>query len=532
MKRFDIQAFELSENQIKAIAKNKSRTKFTKALTITLAGVLCGALIACKSEPTSKPITSPTSSENPNTELENPAVEAEIPTEEINKFVSSLTNDNYSFKKQIDGQLVAHYVDGNDLYIKISDDEKYYYTYENGQMYYFEYDQNEESWVKTKSTTLTNFDSLIYDTLNATEWKSYDEDANTVTGTYQAVEYSLNLSNGTLSGGIVGEIYNVDDTNVIIPTTYIDKTIEIDPTPSGPENPQDPENPENPEKPVEPPVSESENIYEIVGSEYVFDVVALKEVLLNWMQGDNQFGKDVYAEKKLSDIITDDIVFIEAEKEYLEMACIFSSENKKYFQRSYFNDETLYTKISNGEIQTKEEFENYLNSIVIKKFKFVDPDVEIDTTISATDFETLTENTFTKLEEKGTQGSSINNDFPETRLENFSDAEVLYGFKCVDGDVSAGADLGYRRAIKTYYLVNYNNNIEFINFELYGSTSNGKNNALENILENTNYWMIGYIDREDIDDNNAELYNEANAQTMSYSPEIDILLNKKEREFI
>ena len=126
----------------------------------------------------------------------------------------------------------------------------------------------------------------------------------------------------------------------------------------------------------------------------------------------------------------------------------------------------------------------------------------------------------------------INNDFPETRLENFSDAEVLYGFKTKNTDTSAGADLGYIQSWDQYYVLEYNNNIEFVNYHVTGSTSNGVNNSVENVLQNTNYWMISSIERQDIDDNNAELYNEAEAQTMSYSSEIDILLNKKEREFV
>ena len=527
---------ELKRQQVFKPSTSKTKSFLKKAVAISLASFLTGVFVGCRPSNEVTPNVNPNpgietpiepenpTPENPTPENPTPEVPAQIPTATINAFVESLQNDNYSFKKKIDDNMVSHFIDGKDLYIKVSNNEKYFYTYKDSQMYFFEFDQTESSWIKTKTSEITSFDSLIYDTLASTEWNNFDEDTNTVTGTCGTLEYSLNLSSGELSGDIVGEIYNINKTNVILPTSYIDRTGDIVIDPSESTEPSDPSEPTDPSNPSD----ESENIYEIVGGKYVFDVVALKDVLLNWMQGDNQFGKDVLAEKSYTEASTDDIIYVQATSEKIEFGYTYHNSDKKYFLASYLDDDDLYAKLQSGDIQTKEEFVTFLNGMKIAKFKSSKEREEIDTTITDADFETLTQNTFTKLEEKGTQGSSINNDFPETKLENFSNAEVLYGFKTKNSDTTAGLDLGWMQQWHQYYIVKYDDNIEFVDFRLAGSTSNGENDAVKNALRNTKYWMIGNLEREDIDDNNAKLYDNASAKAMNY----DILLNKKEREFV
>ena len=531
---------EVLEQEIeKERVKHTGRAFIKKAFIVTLSLIMSAtAFVGCKSSENStsnssgseivdssggfvdgSEIEGPTTPNEPEpsipTKPTEPVVE-EIPTEGIQDFIGDLSLGNYTYEKQTEQGVESYLIDDNMMFTKVANESGVYYSYENAKMYKFVYDKDSESYFKYNEDELISFDSVVYDTLVSTDWKSFDKDADVVTGTSGSLEYSLNLTEKTLTGDVVGRVYDISTTNILKPTYVVDKTVE--------------EPVIEPEEPVvtDPVITKTNNIYEVVDGEYVFDVVAMKEVLLNWMKGDNQYGKDFAAQRTYNaTAMTDDIIYVNASETNIEFGYVYHNSAAKYFVSSYFEDTSLYAKIQSGEIKTKEQFDTYLNSInhILNLTNSRDK-VEIDTTISDENFDTLTERVFDRMENKGTQGTTKNNDFPETKLENFSDAEILYGFKTVSSSAIAAHDLGIQKTWFQYYLINYNDNIELVSLAVSSSISNAVT-ELDNVLnDKSDWWMIISCKRENCNEKNKEIY-----QTNTMVATNNIVTNEeKERE--
>lgn len=443
-----------------------------------------------------------------------PVVE-EIPTERIEQFLEDLSLGNYTYEAQTEEGTTSYLIDEDMMFTKVANESGIYYSYENAKMYKLVYDQDSESYFKYNEDELMSFDSVIYDTLVSTDWKSFDKNTDVVTGISGTLEYSLNLTEKTLSGDVVGRVYDINSTNVLKPTYVVDKTVE--------------EPVVEPDDPVitDPVVTETENIYEVVDGEYVFDVVAIREVLLNWMQGDNQYGKDFLAAKSYADFTTEDIIYINADTSEIELGFVYVDvSGSKYYQSATLDNSELYSKILSGEIKTKPQFHEFLNGIKKAEFSSNLETIVIDTTISEENFDVLTERVFARMENKGVQANSVNNDLPETKLENFSNAEILYGFKTITKGGNAAYDLGFKKNWNQYYLIKYKGNIELVSM-LVVSAINDTSNELKNVLENNEgKWMISSIKREDCHSGNEEIYK---ANTM-VATSVSTTNEEKERE--
>lgn len=450
------------------------------------------------------------SSGNGNSSSEKESFKDPIPYQKIGEFIGNLKVDNYSFRHDTDRGSTSYYFADDLMYVKEHNDKEYgvFYYYIDDKMYKMEYNDTDKNWERSACEKNYDYSKIAYDYLNSTDWRAYDAETNTAKGNRIDVDYFVNLTTGVVYGDIQGEFFNVNRTVLHLPTDYIDK-----------DNPTSIKNPNQP-------------IYEIKNGEYVFDVVAIKDVLLTWMKGENQFGKDVIADKFVADYITDEIVYIKATEERIELGFTYRNDNIKYFQSAYFKEDTdLYNKIKNGSIKTKYDFMVYLKGIKRTKFNLTRDAVTVDTEVSNIDFNTLTERVFDRLENKGTQGNSVNNDFPSTKLKDFSKAKVLYGFKTQRSNESAGGDLGFGRAWNQYYLVEYNGQIEFIKCAVASSTTNNSN-ELHNVLENNeDKWMVSTIEREVVNNANSKLYETTSTKTINYVLPT-MVINKKEREFV
>ncbi len=425
-----------------------------------------------------------------------------IPYDRIEDLLSELSLGNYTFDKQTEQGKTSYLIDNDLVFTKSSTDEYgHYYSYENGKMYKIVFVEDEEKYHKYDEKELLSFDNFIYDTLVSTNWTAFDEAEDVVSGNVGELDYSLDLTDKTLSGELSGKIYDINSTVVMKPSYIVDKT-EKDPV-------IEPDNPE-----IDPPVVQSENIYEVVDGKYVFNIVAIRDVILNWMKGDNQYGKDLMAQRTYTaDAVTDDIVYVNASESKIDFGFVYHNSTNKYFVSTYFDDASLYTKIQNGNIKTKGQFDEYLNSInQLLNLRNSRDRVEVDANISDENFEIITDRVFDRLENKGVQANSINNDLPDTKLAGFSDAQVLFGFKTVTGNMSAGFDMGFAKTWYQYYLIEYNGKIELVSIKV-SSAVNDTSDELKNVKDNNeNKWMVNEIKREGCDMYNELLYQPQNAK--------------------
>ena len=449
------------------------------------------------------------SSGNGNSSSEKESFKDPIPYQKIGEFIGNLKVDNYSFRHDTDKGSTSYYFADDLMYVKEHNDKEYgvFYYYIDDKMYKMEYNDTDKNWERSACEKNYDYSKIAYDYLNSTDWRAYDAETNTAKGNRIDVDYFVNLTTGVVYGDIQGEFFNVNRTVLHLPTDYIDK-----------DNPTSIKNPNQP-------------IYEIKNGEYVFDVVAIKDVLLTWMKGENKFDKDYMAALLYGNQVTDDIIYVNATKDKIGFGILFNNGTNNFYCGAYLNNSELYSKINDGSIKTKSQLIQYLMQIKKAELSIDANHIKIDTEISDTDFNTLTERVFNRLENKGTQGNSVNNDFPSTKLEDFSKAKVLYGFKTQRSNESAGCDLGWMRAWDQYYLVEYNGQIEFIKCAVASSTTNNSN-ELHNVLENNeDKWMVSTLDREIINKENSKLYETSTIKTVNYGLST-MATNKKEREFI
>lgn len=439
-----------------------------------------------------------------------------IPYDRIEDLLSELSLGNYTFDKQTEQGKTSYLIDNDLVFTKSSTDEYgHYYSYENGKMYKIVFVEDEEKYHKYDEKELLSFDNFIYDTLVSTNWTAFDEAEDVVSGNVGELDYSLDLTDKTLSGELSGKIYDINSTVVMKPSYIVDKT-EKDPV-------IDPDNPE-----IDPPVVQSENIYEVVDGKYVFNIVAIRDVILNWMKGDNQYGKDFLAAKHYSNSVTEDIIYVNADTSRFEWGYRYANENnEKIFQRAYIDNAKLYQNILDGTIKTKSQFADFMFDIVKAQLNPIDT-VAIDSNVNEENFEILTQRVFNRLENKGVQANSINNDLPETKLAGFSDAEVLCGFKATSSITSAAFDMGFKKTWSQYYLIKYCGEVELVEIKV-SSSVNDTSDELKHVLENNSgKWMINEITRKECALDNELLYQKDTVATASVHP----VIQEKKRELI
>ncbi len=437
----------------------------------------------------------------------------EVPVETINDFVDTLEKGNYTYSKLHNGIIDNYLFDGDTWHIfEDKDTNGYYYYVENGKNYLLNYDNSDKMWHKTE-TELRDVNDFIYDDLISATWTSYDKDKQVYYGTMDGEEVSFEFtSTGAIiyGNGFEKTIYSVGNTGVELPdaSKIIDDTV----TP-------------------EPPIEETEKIYEVKNGEYVFNIPAMVEVLNDWLKGNNQYDKDYLAEYWMSDkACTNKVLFIDTDISNIEVATLYENNGEEGLATIRFNDETFYEKIQNGTLSTVKEFKEYLNSTTYKQFRPESTIIFEYSTDSATaeekaEFNQMTENILTKIAKIGIQSSSVN-DPGKDKIPEYENAEMLFGFKTPAGGIGIGADLGNSKSWDHYYVLNINGKLEFVRVAITSSIDRVSNEKENVVKGNDNGYVISKLEREDIDKGNQELYkdNSVQAQATYY------YITEKERE--
>ncbi len=362
---------------------------------------------------------------------------AEIPTEKIEAFKTRLQNKNFTFETEGTTFLIA-----NDTYEKIeSNNNAKIYRTEDEIKYEYTFDAAENKWTKDFSEVSTDFSSQILNYFENATFDSYDSQTGVIVGKIGTNYFSLVLSeNGaTISNADrTFEISNVGSTTIDIPQTYIDNTIE------------------------------NNDIYTVdEQGNYDFNLVLMKEVLLDWMKGNNRYGRDFLTEFTYNDTLTiQDIIYVNASKENIDIGLLTWCEEQLRYQELQINDKDLYTALANQNLKTKDEFSAHLYNMKKTRTRFSDA-IKIDTSLSKSDFETITTNIFNHLVNVGTQ-SSINEE-GELHPE-YANAKVLFGFVNKGGD-GVGYDMGVNHYYNFYYFIEIENELKLLDIPLAVSSS-------------------------------------------------------------
>ena len=373
---------------------------------------------------------------------------AEIPVAEINAFAESLKGGNFTTyaanttRKQV-GDMVELEMQGE--FHKIV-------SLENGVNYVYDYDGTQNKWTKDFLEIPIDgpFTNSYVEMFGDTTWTSYDAQTGVVSGIWTPDAETLAQYQGAVSAenpvdfkftedgvelgllGTTARIYDINKTQITLPQAYIDNTIE------------------------------NNDIYTVdEQGNYDFNLVLMKEVLLDWMKGNNQYNKEIFTEVTASnDVETKDILFIEASENNISVSFLahWKTDDALTLESLTIIDRDLYSAIQNQTIKTKEEFATHLHNMKrnrVSKGNYI----TIDTTLSKSDFETITTNIFNHLVNVGTHHFSINEE--GVKHPEYADAKVLFGFSDKGGD-NIGYDLGQTWTQRFYYLIEINGQIELL----------------------------------------------------------------------
>lgn len=441
----------------------------------------------------------------------------EVPVEAINDFVVTLEKGNYTYSKLENGIIDNYLFDGDTWHIfENKDTNGYYYYVENGKSYLLNYDNSDKMWHKTE-TELRDVNDFIYDDLISATWTSYDKDKQVYYGTMDGEEVSFEFtSTGAIicGDGFEKTIYSVGNTAIKLPddSKIIDDTV----TP-------------------EPPIVETDKIYEIKNGEYVFNIPAMVEVLNEKTSNGTTWLEDYYKNDMFElgkDRYVQDIVFVNPTSSTFEIGLTMTRQGVDYFDVISNQDNSWAEFIANSENNTVAKFREYLQSAK-KPFYYSNAAINYEystenaNSTELSEFNQMTENILTKIATKGIQTDSIKNPC-ENPIPEYENANVIFGFKTPAGGTSAGLDMGYVRSWEHYYILEVDGKLEFVNIRISSSiTINNATDEKENVLNaKDNGYMITKVDRKEIDKGNQELYKDNSAQatvTVYYSTE-------KERE--
>ena len=417
-------------------------------------------------------------------------IPAEIPVAEINAFAESLKGGNFTTyaenttRKQV-GDMVELEMQGE--FHKIV-------SLENGVNYVYDYDGTQNKWTKDFLEIPVDgpFTNSYVEMFGDTTWTSYDEQTGVVSGIWTPDAETLAQYQGAVSAenpvdfkftedgaelsflGATARIFDINKTEITLPQTYIDNTIE------------------------------NNDIYTVdEQGNYDFNLVLMKEVLLDWMKGNNQWGQDVVS-KKYS-YSTAELLYINPSIEKISIGLLVEKDNELRYCVAEINDAALSAGLENQTIKTKEEFRTGLNSIQVKRFSIVpDSYIKLDTSLSKSDFETITTNIFNHLVNVGTQSGSINAE--PVKHPEYTDAKVLFGFVTGIRD-GIGFDMGNVVDSHFCYIVENNGDLKFVEFYVYTAGSSRSLNNLKNDVEGK-YLISSNIPTKDIENGNEDVLPE------------------------
>ena len=416
-------------------------------------------------------------------------VPAEVPIQQINAFANSLKAKNFS----VDAENTTRKQVGDLVELELPGEFHKIVSLEDGVNYVYDYDGTQNKWTKdflevpVEGPFTSAYDQLFADTT----WTAYNEQTGEISGSWKPSEQIMSqypdatgdsfdvVLKFTQSGaelnllGSNARIFDVGKTQISLPQTYIDNTIE------------------------------NNDIYSVdEQGNYDFNLVLMKEVLLDWMKGNNRYGRDFMKEFFYDERFEiQDVIYVNASKESICIGLLTYDVDQLRYQELQINDNDLYTAFANQNLKTKDEFSAHLYNMKKTRTRFSDA-IKIDTSLSKSDFETITTNIFNHLVNVGTQSLSINEE--GVKHPEFADAKVLFGFKG-DSIYTIGYDMGniYNNAM--YFLVENQHNIQLVEVQVVYS------NSWDNVINDVpNKWLIRLVNNksDNIDIENKEILPE------------------------
>ncbi len=462
-----------------------------KSKKILILGTMVASIFSfagCSTNPSTN-VSSPTTSQvepNPSTGTgSSSSIVVEIPTEKVDKLVSSL-NKNFT----VNGN-----VNGLDVTIKYADDKAYYESSSGTKAYssiedetLYQYSLNEEEWHKNfaqENGWNVNSYSDITNALSSANWTSYDSKTNTFASADSSLKIGENQATYTF-GNDFFTLSDIGSTEVALPTNFFDQTQQL--------------------------YTLDEN------GNYSFNVVAIKDCLTDWFKGNNQWGEDA-ATYMLNPTENDPrsfekIVYVDITNEKCEIGTITSETRKPRFRPFYFNE--FGKAFTENKMKTIGDFKKYINSITWRKFSY-DVDIDIDTEVSKEDFDTMLTNVFDRLEKVGVQHASTNATINDegTPVKGLKIENVLYGFVSPISDEYPAYMIGYGRYRDFYYLVKNENDCSWKKTEVFMKGSTYGNDYF--LLQNRENKFAVSADTliSSMDKNNTDCYEITNVQENS-----------------
>lgn len=436
--------------------------------------------------------------------------EEEIPLDltKINDLIDNLKMNNYTVEI-LENEEYHRYAIVNTNYriYELNDRLGRIFTIEQEKSYSYTYSKTDSKWHKNILDFQFTVDHIILTDLVNAKVTKFDYETEVYFITMDEEEFTLSIGENSVNFSSANkevQISCIGTTTLGMPDSsdIIDDTIVTPPEP-------------------DTPIVDEEYIYKIdEKGNYEFNIVLMKEILEQWMKGDNQFGKDVLAEKYYNDtLVSERIYYIDASKEKIEMGLLARDDKYSSFGIFRLNDTALFESLENGEYQSKGDFVRYLNSIKKTKYSLKN-EIVIDEKFAEMNknCDTIADNIFRKLVNTGYQSRIDAEGIKVLNFTNIDSSKIIFGFKNESSDTFPGYGLGNIKEWSLYLLLlNNDENLEFIQIDIVASLSNGAENEYENILKDIDKtWLIRKIERTTIDNCNKIILDEISSDHCWY----------------
>lgn len=355
--------------------------------------------------------------------------------EEFEAKLEKLKTPNFTVAETINNQNHTYLVAANG--VKADND---YYTIEEGTGYRYYFDAEENAWYREEGTLGKNFN---YTNITVTD---LDENTN---------EFAVNVDGNSFAAYADGDalaLYNAQGswlysdfgtTNVNVPTNWQEKE---DPTPI------------------------ETNL--IVDENGVYNVKLMKQVLTNWIAGNNQFGQDIITAKTSLFGALQEVALINPQNLEIYALTVNEDAGTKSFVKFEITDSPLLEDMAANSITTKEAFAERLNALTARKIS-VSRVIEIDRTIASNEASARATNLLAKVG---------------------SDANVVFAYETAPGV----ADLTYGAGF-TYDSVAFTEDSKLYVFHVSTLSKNDVSNDTDK------YGVVSYTET-DIDEQNLAFY--------------------------
>lgn len=414
-------------------------------------------------------------------------VEAEIPLDKINAAIQKLEAKNYTFNLVEKGVTSVYKVAGDSIAIEKNKSTKFFVR-ENDAAFDIILNSTDNKWHKNFAEVNLDANDLIYNHLKSATWTAYNESTGVVSGTMNEEQITLEISNDIIkvsSETFEAKITNINATVVTLP----DKSEIIDDT---------------------------NEIYTIVDGEIVYNMAAITDVLTAWIKGDNIRNQDLISVKEYateSDIWLEKVLYTNVSDNALDIGIYTDSTLVgKTYTNYEMNEQEILTSLKKGEIKTKDDLRSKLRVMGLTNFRKTGSNRKLEYTSFDNDYETthkeqfdkLTSQVLTKLKDTGVQKNYLDRNGIK---EDLTSMEIIAGFKGKQTTSSStGFDLGTYHAWNQYYLVKVGDKYQMLDFRIYSSRTYNVD-VVGNVMNGMMGWMIGNLDKKDLDKGTGAIYN-------------------------